>query len=75
MLVNSLGATSREELYILYGDLHDAAEKRGLKIEKVFVGEYATSLEMAGASVSFLKLNETFKALLGEEAHTPFVRV
>ena len=75
VLVNSLGATSREELYILYGDLHDAAEKRGLKIEKVFVGEYATSLEMAGASVSFLKLNETFKALLGEEAHTPFVRV
>lgn len=75
LLINSLGATSKEELYILYGDLHEQFQKGGVTIHKVFVGEYATSLEMLGASVSVLKLNPEFKSLLADEAQTPFVRV
>lgn len=75
VLVNSLGATSKEELYILYKDLYARFQKAGIQVSKVFVGEYATSLEMLGASVSVLKLNEEFKSLLADEAHTPFVRV
>lgn len=75
VLVNSLGATSKEELYILYKDLYARFQQAGIQVSKVFVGEYATSLEMLGASVSVLKLNEEFKSLLADEAHTPFVRV
>lgn len=75
LLINGLGATSREELYILYGDLHDRFRQAGVTIHKAFVGEYATSLEMLGASVSVLKLDPEFKSLLADEAHTPFVRV
>ncbi|NLI53663.1 MAG: dihydroxyacetone kinase subunit DhaK [Clostridiales bacterium] len=75
VLVNSLGATSKEELYILYNDFHACLERRQIRVEKVFVGEYATSLEMLGASVSLLKLNEEFKQLLSDSACTPFVRV
>lgn len=75
LLVNSLGATSKEELYILYGDIHDRFQQAGVTIHKVFVGEYATSLEMLGASVSVLKLTPEFKSLLADEACTPFVRI
>ena len=75
MLVNSLGATSKEELYILYKDVHERFQAAGIRIHRVYVGEYATSLEMLGASVSVLKLNKEFKELLAEEAHTPFVKL
>ena len=75
MLVNSLGATSKEELYILYKDVHEKFQAAGIRIHRVYVGEYATSLEMLGASVSVLKLNEEFKELLADEAHTPFVKL
>ena len=75
ILVNSLGATSKEELYILYKDVHEQFQAAGIQIHRVYVGEYATSLEMLGASVSVLKLNKEFKELLADEAHTPFVKL
>ena len=75
VLVNGLGATSKEELYILYRDLHAKLEEKGVAIHRVFVGEYATSLEMLGASVSLLKLNDEFKSLLADEGCTPFVKL
>lgn len=75
MVVNSLGATSKEELYILYQDLYGQFQKAGVQIAKVFIGEFATSLEMLGASVSVLKLNEEFKSLLEDEGSTPFVKL
>ncbi len=72
VLVNGLGATSREELYILYGDIEDKLQATGAKIVKAYVGEYATSLEMAGLSVSVLKLDQTLESLLDQPAITPF---
>ena len=74
VLVNSLGATSKEELYVLYADLYEKFQSRGIRIGRVYVGEYATSLEMLGASVSVLKLNDEFKELLDDEAKSPFIR-
>lgn len=74
VLVNSLGATSKEELYILYNDFYACLKQRHIGVFKVFIGEYATSLEMLGASVSILKLNEEFKQLLSGSAETPFVK-
>ncbi len=75
VLVNSLGATSKEELYILYNDLYKKIEAKGLKVGRVYLGEFAISMEMQGASVSFLRLNDEFKELLDDEAKTPFIRL
>ena len=72
LLVNGLGATSQEELYILSGAVSALLGEKGIGIHRTFVGEYATSMEMAGASVSLLHLDEELKALLDAPAHTPF---
>lgn len=74
VLVNGLGATSREELYILYGEVAQLMAAKGVSIAKSYVGEYVTSMEMAGASVSLFKLNQEFEDLLGDGMHTPFVK-
>ncbi len=74
VLVNGLGATSREELYILYGAVHKLLENKNISIVQSYVGEYVTSLEMAGASVSLFKLNQEYEELLKDEMHTPFVK-
>jgi phosphoenolpyruvate---glycerone phosphotransferase subunit DhaK len=46
--------------------------EKGIKVFKVYIGEFATSMEMAGASISLLKLDDELKALLSKPAHTPF---
>jgi dihydroxyacetone kinase len=73
VLVNGLGATPPEELYIIYNKAYDIFMNHGLKIYRSYVGEYATSMEMAGASLSLLKLNEEFKTLLDAPAFSPFL--
>lgn len=72
LLVNGLGATSQEELYILSGSVSRLLKERGIAVYRTFVGEYATSMEMAGASISLMKLDGELKALLDAPAHTPF---
>jgi dihydroxyacetone kinase/dihydroxyacetone kinase-like protein len=56
VLVNGLGATPLEELYILYRRAHHRLTEAGLKIRRTYVGEFATSMEMAGASISIMAL-------------------
>ena len=73
VLVNGLGATPPEELFILYNKIHDILGGSGLKVYKTFIGEYATSMEMAGASLSLLRLNDEFKKLLDAPAFSPFL--
>jgi dihydroxyacetone kinase len=73
VLVNGLGATPKEELYILYGEVAGALDRLSVRVHRVLVGEYATSLEMAGASVSLLRMDEERKRLLASPASTPFV--
>ncbi|HEY5584333.1 MAG TPA: dihydroxyacetone kinase subunit DhaK [Ruminiclostridium sp.] len=73
VLVNGLGATSHEELFILYKDVNEFLVKQGIEPVRVFVGEYATSLEMVGASISILKLDDELLELLDAPAYTPFV--
>ena len=72
VLVNGLGATPKEELYILYRHIHNLLQQGGIQIFNVYIGEFATSMEMAGASVSLLKLDDELKRLLGKPANTPF---
>jgi len=73
VLVNGLGATPKEELYILYRRVADRLADRRLSVHRVWVGEYATSLEMAGASVSVMALDDELAALVDAPVATPFV--
>ncbi len=73
VLVNGLGATPAEELFILYDSFDDILKARGLIVQRVYVGEYATSMEMAGASFSLLKLDQQAKELLDAPALSPFL--
>jgi len=72
VLVNGLGATPLEELYVLYRRTHQFLAERGIEIAKAYVGEYATSLEMAGASISLLDLDDARLELLRAPALSPF---
>lgn len=72
LLVNGLGATSLEELYILNASIGKILKEKEINVYRTYVGEYATSMEMAGASVSLLHLDDELKALIDAPANTPF---
>ncbi len=74
VLVNGLGATPKEELYVLYRKVSEILNKAGISVFHVFVGEIATSMEMAGLSLSLLKLDDELKELLAKPADTPFYK-
>ena len=71
VLVNGLGATPPEELLILYRRVHQSLNQSGYSVHRAFLGEYATSLEMAGASISLLHLDPELTALLDAESDAP----
>ncbi len=73
VLVNGLGATPREELYVLFRSVHAALTSSGVAVRRTWVGEYATSLEMAGASLSVLRLDDELLRLLDAPCESPFV--
>ncbi|RKX80461.1 MAG: dihydroxyacetone kinase subunit DhaK [Spirochaetes bacterium] len=74
VLVNGLGATPKEELYVIYRKVSEILKDAGITVFHVFVGEIATSMEMAGLSVSLLKLDDELKELLSKPADTPFYK-
>jgi len=74
ILVNSLGATPLEELFIIFRKICNILEEKEIKLYKPFVGRYATSLEMAGFSITIFKLNKKSKKYLDHPIWTPFVK-
>ena len=72
IMVNSLGATSLEELYVAYSSISHELERRGVEVERVYVGRYATSLEMAGMSITAMALDDELRDLLLQSASSPF---
>ncbi len=74
VLVNGLGATPLEELYIMYRRLSQLLSANSMSAKHVWIGEFATSLEMAGASISLLKLDEELERLMAAPANTPFFK-
>ena len=74
VMVNSLGATPPEELYIMYRKAHDILGSHALEVHRPYVGRFATSMEMAGASITLFKLDDELASLLDAPAHTPFFR-
>lgn len=64
LMINGLGGTPISELYLLYGIAHDKLTERGITVGRNYVGEYCTSLDMAGASLTLVKLDDEIEALL-----------
>lgn len=75
VMVNGLGSTPLMELYIANRKVHSMLKEKGIKVYKTFVGEYMTSIEMAGFSISLLKLDEELKSLLDAPADTPGFKI
>ncbi len=74
MFVNGLGGTPLIELYIVYRKAAELARKAGLKVTRSLVGSYITSLEMAGTSITLLKLDGELARLWDAPVHTPALR-
>ena len=72
VLVNGLGATPKEELYILFRKVASVLKERGISVFHAYVGEFATAMEMAGASISLLYLDDELKRLIAAPADSPF---
>ena len=68
LMINGLGGTPISELYLLYGHAHQVLTDRGINIRRNYVGEYCTSLDMAGASVTLVKLDDEIDRLLAAPA-------
>lgn len=71
VMINGAGATPLMELFIINNRVADVLESKGVKVYKTFVGNYMTSIEMAGFSISLLRLDGELKELLDAEADTP----
>jgi dihydroxyacetone kinase-like protein len=71
VMVNGLGGTPISELYLLYREAAKKCEEKGLNIVKNYVGNYCTSLEMAGFSLTLVKLDSEIEALLNAPAEIP----
>lgn len=73
LLINGLGASSIEELYILCNSVRSLLDEKGIKVYRTFVGEYATSMEMAGASISICRMaDDEMKEQIDMPVKTPF---
>jgi len=68
LMINGLGGTPISELYLLYGIAAQKLADQGINVVKSYVGEYCTSLEMAGASLTLVKLDDEIEALLDAPA-------
>jgi dihydroxyacetone kinase-like protein len=72
--VNSMGGTPLIELYVVYNELNKLLEGRGIEIARDLIGPYITSLEMAGCSITLLKLDDELKRLWDAPVNTPGLR-
>jgi len=70
LMVNGLGATPLMELYILNNDVQSYLKEMNVRVYRTYVGDYMTSLDMSGASVTLLKLDDELKALLDAPCKT-----
>lgn len=75
VLINGLSGTPLMELYLVSRKVHALLGEKGIRVHHTNVGEYMTSLEMAGFSVSVLKLDDELKALYDATADTPAYKV
>lgn len=75
VLVNGFGGTPLQELYLFHHSVMEVLAKRGVRVVRAFVGNYMTSIEMAGASLSILRLDEEIKGYLCAYSEAPAFKV
>jgi dihydroxyacetone kinase-like protein len=68
VLLSGLGATPVMELYILYGHISAMLEEKGIDIHRSYVGNYFTSLEMMGVTLTVMKLDDELRTLIDADA-------
>jgi len=68
LMINGLGGTPISELYILYRRAHRQLAERGITVRRSYVNEYCTSLDMAGASLTLVRLDDEIDGLLAAPA-------
>ena len=68
LMINGLGGTPISELYLLYGYAHEQLAQRGINVRRNYVGEYCTSLDMAGTSITLSRLDQEIAELLAAPA-------
>jgi dihydroxyacetone kinase-like protein len=74
VMVNGMGGTPLIELYIIFNKLNQICQGKGIKIARSLVGNYITSLEMQGFSITLLKTDDQLTALWDAPVHTPGLR-
>jgi len=74
VLISGLGATPIMELYILFAEVRTILERSGIRIHRSYVGNYFTSLEMAGATVTVMRLDAELRRYLDLSADTVGLR-
>ncbi|MCQ4086517.1 dihydroxyacetone kinase subunit DhaK [Saccharibacillus sp. JS10] len=75
LLINGFGATPLQELYLFNHAVTREMTEKNIVINRTFVGNYMTSIDMAGISVTFMKLDDELKTLLSSESDTPAFKV
>ncbi|SCP97979.1 dihydroxyacetone kinase subunit DhaK [Anaerobium acetethylicum] len=75
VLINGFGSTPLQELYVLHNAVARLLNEKNIPVYRTFVGNYMTSIDMFGASVTFMKMNPQLKELLDEESDTPAMKV
>ena len=75
VMINGSGGTPLMELYIVCGHVHDVLASKGISVHRTFVGNYMTSIEQEGFSVSLLRLDDQTRALLDAPADTAAFRM
>ncbi len=71
LMINGLGGTPISELYVAYRHAHRRLADQGLRIARSYVNEYCTSLDMAGASLTLVRLDDEIEELLAAPAQSP----
>ncbi|MGV2621370.1 dihydroxyacetone kinase subunit DhaK [Halobacillus sp. ACCC02827] len=74
VMINGMGATPEMELYVFNRKVQELLAEKGVSVCRTFVGEYMTSLEMAGCSLTILKVDDDLKALLNAPSEAPAFR-
>lgn len=75
LMTNGLGTTPLMELYILNKDVHKVLEEKNIKVENNLVGNYMTALDMSGASITLMKLDDELRDLLNVSCTTPALTI
>ncbi len=74
LFVNGMGGTPQMELYLMYHAASRLCDERGLRIARSLVGNYCTSLEMQGCSITLTKLDDEIRRFWDAPVHTPALR-